>query len=68
MEDRNCKYMIDDTNKTLKSYCASVGIGFINNANIDGSCLKRSKLHLNRQGSYRLVAKNIASYVKLTAG
>ena len=35
------KEMIDDTNKKLKSYCASLGIGFINNANIDGSCLSR---------------------------
>ena len=38
-EDRDCKNMTDDTNKKLKSYCASIGIGFINNVNIDGSCL-----------------------------
>ena len=46
---RNCKKMIDDTNKKLKIYCFSVGIVFINNANIDGSSLNRSKLHLNRK-------------------
>ena len=59
----DCKDMIDNTNKKLKSYCASVGIGLINNVNIDGSCLSRSKLHLNG-----LLAKNIASCVKLKAG
>ena len=48
----------------MKSYCASVGIGFINNANINGSCLSRRKLHLNRKG-FSLLAKIIASHVKL---
>ena len=37
-EDRVCKNVIDDTSHKLKSYCASVGRGFINNDNIDGSC------------------------------
>ena len=37
-EDRVCKDVIDDTNNKLKSYCASVGRGFINNDNFDGSC------------------------------
>ena len=30
-EDRDCSDTIDDTIKKLKSYCASVEIGFINN-------------------------------------
>ena len=42
----------------IGSSCASFGIGFINNANIDGSCLNRIKF----------LSKNIAFYVKLTAG
>lgn len=37
-EDRVCKNVIDDTSNKLKSYCASVGRGFINNDTIDGSC------------------------------
>ena len=28
---------------------------FINNTNIDGSCLSRSKLHLNKSGTALLV-------------
>ena len=56
--------MIDDTKKKLKICCVSIGIGFISNVSINGSCLNRSKLHLNRKGS-TLLAKNTASYVKL---
>ena len=63
-QDCNCMGMIDDTNKTLKSYSASVCIGFIHNANMDGSCLNRSKLPLNRKGDSPF-AKNMASHVKL---
>lgn len=37
-EDRVCKNVIDDTSNKLRSYCASVGRGFINNDTIDGSC------------------------------
>ena len=66
-EDRDCKDMIDDTNKKLRSYCTSIGIGFINNGNIDGSYFNGSKLHLNRNGP-GLSARNIALYVKLKAG
>ena len=63
-QDCNCMDMIAGTNKTLKSYSASVCIGFIHNPNIDGSSLNRSKLPLNRKGDC-LLAKNMASYVKL---
>lgn len=66
-EDRGCKDMIDDTNKKLRSYCASIGIGFINNGNIDGSYFNGTKLHLNRIGP-GLSARSIALYVKLKAG
>ena len=58
-EDRDYKDMIDDTNKKMKSYCASVGIGLINNANFDSSCVNRSKLHLIRKCS-GLLRKNIS--------
>ena len=36
-EDRDCTGVIYDTIKKLKSYSTFVGIGFINNANIDGT-------------------------------
>ena len=39
----------------------------MSNVNINGSCLIRSKLHLNREGS-GLLAENIAFYVKLKPG
>ena len=58
-EDRDYKDMIDDTNKKMKSYCASVRIGLISNANIDSSCVNRSKLHLIRKCS-GLLGKNIS--------
>ena len=48
---RDCKDMIDNTNKKLKSYCASFEIGLTNNVNVDASCLSRSKLHLSRKGN-----------------
>ena len=65
-EDCDCKDIMDSTNKKLKSYCGSVGIKFINNVRIDGSCLNRSKLHLNCKDS-SLLTKNVASYIKLKA-
>ena len=39
------------------------GIKFINNNNIDGSCLNRSKLHLNKSGTPQLV-KQISQALK----
>ena len=65
-EDCDCKDIMDSTSKKLKSYCGCVGIEFINNVSIDGSCLNRSKLHLNRKGS-SLLTKNVATYIKLKA-
>ena len=61
---RDSKEMIDDTNKKLKNYCASLGIGFINNANIDGFCFSRCKSYLNRKGTC-LFNQHILSYEKL---
>ena len=42
----------------LKNYFNSVGMDFIGNSNIDGSCLNRGKLHMNRKGTVAL-AKNL---------
>ena len=61
-EDWDCKDVIDDNKKNWKNTV----LGFINNANIDGSCLSRSMLHLNWK-RFINSAKDIPSYVKLKA-
>ena len=43
-----------------KSYCESKGYGFVENSNIDGGLLNRSKLHLNKKGT-ALLSRNIAN-------
>ena len=49
-EDEDVKDKINDANNKLKNYCNSAGINFIDNSNIDGLCLNRGKLYLNRKG------------------
>ena len=61
-EDEDFKDKITDVNNKLKNYCNSAGIDFIDNSNIDGSCLNRGKLHLNRKGTAGL-AKNFCRFV-----
>ena len=44
----------DDTanaNEKLQRFCNGKGLSFIDNNNIDRSCLNKGKLHLNRRGS-----------------
>ena len=53
-EDEDFKDKITDVNNKLKNYCNSAGMDFIDNSNIDGSCLNRGKLHLNRKGTAAL--------------
>ena len=48
---------IKEINRKLENLCKGKGIKFINNSNIDGSCLNRSKLHLNKSGTALLVKK-----------
>ena len=40
--------------KNFSVFCSSKGLSFIDNNNIDRSCLNKGKLHLNRQGSSHL--------------
>ena len=42
---------IERINEKFKRWCISKGFTFIDNNNINESCLNRSKLHLNRRGS-----------------
>ena len=63
LEDEDFKDKIMDVNNKVKNYCNSAGMDFIDNSNIDGSCLNRGKLHLNRKGAAAL-AKNLCRFVK----
>ena len=62
-EDEDFKDKINDVKNNLKNYCNSAGMDFINNSDIDGSCLNRAKLHLNRKGTATL-AKNLCRFVR----
>ena len=52
-----CREDVDKTNEIiavndrLQKYCLSKGLLFVDNSNIDASCLNRGKLNLNRQGT-----------------
>ena len=47
-----------EVNSKLKKYCEGKGFVFIENANIDGTGLNNSKLHLNKKGT-NILAENI---------
>ena len=54
---------IKEVNRKLENLCKGKVIKFINNNNIDGSCLNRSKLHLNKSETALLV-KNFSQALK----
>ena len=54
---------VSEINRSLKQFCQSRNIGFVENANIDASCLARKKLHLNQKGIGRL-AINFKSFLE----
>ena len=62
-EDEDFKDKIKDVKNKLKNCCNSAGMDFIDNSNIDGSCLNRGKLHLNRKGTAAL-AKNFCRFAR----
>ena len=47
----------------FQNYCNSAGIDFIDNSNIERSCLNRGKLDLSRKGTVAL-AKNLCRFVR----
>ena len=53
---------INDVNGRLKTYCMHNNLGFIDNSNIDASCLGKKKLHMSKKGS-SLLAKNILNHL-----
>ena len=52
--DQDYNEEIQSINDKLQRFCTSKGLSFIDNKNIDKSCLNKGKLHLNREGSYFL--------------
>ena len=49
---------IKDISTRLKSYCLGKGLIFVDNSNIDESCLNNNKLHLSKKGT-QLLTQNI---------
>ena len=61
-EDEDFKDKINNVNNGVNNnYCNSAGMDFIDNSNIDGACLNRGKLHLNRKKAAAL-AKNLCRF------
>ena len=59
--DINKEENIINTNNRLEKYCKGNEFFFIDNSNIDASCLNKSKLHLNSKGTSYL-AKNFRNH------
>ena len=60
--DHDFEDKINETNRKLENLCKGKGMIFINNSNIDSTCLNRSKLHLNKSGTSLLI-KNFSKAV-----
>ena len=61
--DRNAIDDIERINEKIKRWCLGKGLTFIDNNNINESCLNRGKLHLNRRGSSYL-ANNFKKFIE----
>ena len=61
--DRNAIDDIERINEKLKRWCIGKRLTFIDNNNINESCLNRGKLHLNRRGSSYLV-NNLKKFIE----
>ena len=53
--DHDFEDKINETNIKLENLRKGKGMIFINNSNIDSTCLNRSKLHLNKNGTSLLI-------------
>ena len=60
---------VNGTNRKLENLCKGKGVVFINNSNIDSTCLNRSKLHLNisRTSPLKICVKVRVWFLKITA-
>ena len=61
-DDRSLKKTVEETNKEIRTYCATNGLDFICNDNINDQHLNTGGLHLNRKGVYDLVG-NFRKYL-----
>ena len=61
-DKKDLEVKVSDLNSRLKNYCKQQNIDFIDNQNIDGTCLGAKKLHLNKKGN-SIFAKNILTYL-----
>ena len=62
-DDQDFEEEIKENSRKLDNLCKGKWFKFSNNNNIDGSCLNRSKLHLNKSGTALLV-KNFSQALK----
>ena len=60
--DINKEEDIVSTNNRLEKYCKGNEFFFMDNSNIDASCLNKSKLNLNRKGTFYL-ANNFRNHI-----
>ena len=60
--DQDYHEEIQSMNDKLQRFSTSKGLSFIDNNNIDKSCLNKGKLHLNRRGS-SFLANNFKNFV-----
>ena len=60
--DQDYNEEIHSINEKLQRFCTSKGLSFIDNNNIDKSCLNKGKLHLNRRGA-SFLANNFKKFV-----
>ena len=60
--DHDFEDKINETNRKLENLFKGKSMIFINNSNIDSTCLNRSKLHLNKSGTSLLI-KNFSKAV-----
>ena len=60
--DLNKEEDIVSTSNRLEKYCKGNEFFFVDNSNIDASCLNKSKLHLNRKGTSYL-ANNFRNHI-----
>lgn len=65
-DDEGLQKRVEETNKIIKSFAKDSSWTFIDNTNIDRSCLNRSGLHLNRKGSAKL-AMNFVNAINESA-
>ena len=56
--DKRFSKEISELNVKLKKYCLGRGFIYIDNNNVNESCLNKSKLHLNKKGT-NFLSKNI---------